>query len=204
MGLNACVTPQDYTNFKENMPRSILILPPTNETVEVEASNTYLTVATHPIAEKGFYVPPVVLVENFLKENGLASAAEMHQVPHKKLREVFGTDAVFYVNIEEWGNQFQVVTSETVVKATGRLVDLRTGKLLWKATQYASQSPSSNTGGGIVGLLVQAAVTQIVNETVDHTRTVARNSTFGTIHHQSNGFLDGPLKVKKSVRKSAH
>jgi hypothetical protein len=54
-------------------PRSILMLPPLNESTAVEATWGYLSTVTQPLAERGFYVFPVAVIDQFLKENGLPS-----------------------------------------------------------------------------------------------------------------------------------
>jgi hypothetical protein len=74
--LAGCVThkPYDYTNFRENQPRSILVLPPLNESASVEGTYGYLSTVTRPIAERGYYVFPVSIVYQFFKENGIPTA----------------------------------------------------------------------------------------------------------------------------------
>lgn len=187
---------QDYTNFKAHMPRSILVLPPTNNTNEVDASGAYLSIVSRPVAEKGFYVYPVVLVDQFMKDNGISSPAEMHQLPLSKLFKVFAADAILYIEIDEWGNSFEIIDSKTVIKARVRLVDAKTGKILWAQAQHAVKR--SNSQGGLLGAIVSAAVTQVINESTDAARQFARSATFRLINHEKVGFLDGPLKELKS------
>ena len=59
--MTGCATkpPFDYTAFKESRPRSILVLPPLNNTPDVQASYSVLSYATVPLAEAGYYVFPV-------------------------------------------------------------------------------------------------------------------------------------------------
>src|SRR5437879_7019697 len=70
--LTGCAAqPYDYTNYRQHPPRSIVVLPPLNESTAVEATYGYLSTVTRPIAEQGYYVFPVAVVDQFLKENGL-------------------------------------------------------------------------------------------------------------------------------------
>ena len=97
LGLGGCVTPPkpyDYSAFERMPPRSILVLPPINETVAVEGTYSYLTTVSRPIAEQGYYVFPVAVIDQLMRENGLPDAAEMQKVPLDKLREITGADAV--------------------------------------------------------------------------------------------------------------
>ncbi len=121
----ACVqvAPLDYAPYRAHLPRSIVVLPPLNETTDVNAPYVYLSTITRPLAESGYYVFPVAAIDAFMKENGLPTAGEMQGVRLEKLREVLGADAVLYVTIEGWGPKYRIITSDTVVKARARLVD---------------------------------------------------------------------------------
>jgi hypothetical protein len=85
--LGGCETvkPYDYTNFHAHPPRSILILPPLNESTKVEATYGYFSTVTAPVAELGYYVYPVEVVDRFFQGNGMPTAGEMHQVPLDKV-----------------------------------------------------------------------------------------------------------------------
>ena len=72
-GCATTVEPYDYTALKESAPRSILVIPPMNNSVEVTAPYSFLSTITAPLAESGYYVYPVSVIDSFLKENGLAS-----------------------------------------------------------------------------------------------------------------------------------
>lgn len=94
--LTGCVSlppAHDYTAFKQADPQSIIILPPVNNTTEVIAPYSVMTQMVAPIAESGFYVFPVALVEQTFKNNGLTVASDVHQVPIDKLHDIFGADA---------------------------------------------------------------------------------------------------------------
>ena len=69
LALGGCVTakPYDYTAFRQNPPRSILILPPINQSTAIEATYGYLSTVTRPVAERGYYVFPVAVVDQLLK-----------------------------------------------------------------------------------------------------------------------------------------
>lgn len=191
--------PYDYTLLQERKPRSILVLPPTNDSVEVTAPYTYLSTITMPLAEKGYYVFPVAVIDTFMKENGLPTPAEMNSVPLEKLHEQIGPDAVLYVNIEDWGQKYQIISSNTVVKAKMKLVDARTGEMLWDAQAHAVQQ-SDDGGAGIAGALIGALVTQIAGSISDKTPVVSAAANNFSINHQSQGLLYGPY-VQPEIKK---
>ena len=80
--------PYDYTEYKLSNPKSILVLPPINKTPEVRAPYSMLSQVTFPLAESGYYVLPVSLVDETLKENGVTQAQDAHELPSAKLREI--------------------------------------------------------------------------------------------------------------------
>ena len=75
--LAGCATPKsyDYTTFRHHPPRSILVLPPLNESPEVEATYSVLSTMTNPLAESGYYVVPVTLVDETFKRAGARQQA---------------------------------------------------------------------------------------------------------------------------------
>ena len=56
----------DYEAFRRSEPRSILVVPVANNTVEVLAGDLFLCTISEPLAERGYYVYPVNLVKETL------------------------------------------------------------------------------------------------------------------------------------------
>lgn len=170
-----CVTAPsyDYTAFRQSRPRSILVLPPVNTSTAVEASYSLLSQMTFPLAESGYYVMPVTLVDETFRQNGLANPAEIEKVSLAKLHDIFGADAALYVNITQYGTVYHLVASESVVSAEGRLVDLRSGALLWEGKASASSAENQTASGGLIELLVMAVVKQIVEQTTNASHNIA-------------------------------
>lgn len=166
--------PYDYTAFKAAKPRSIVVLPPLNNSPEVNAGNSVYAQVTYPLAEAGYYVLPVAVVGETFKQNGLTSAADIHAVDVRKLGEIFGADAGLYITISKYGSIYNVINSVAVVAVDAKLVDLKTGTLLWQGSASASDNEGGNNGGGgLIGALVAAAVKQIINSTTDASHPVA-------------------------------
>jgi hypothetical protein len=184
-----CVEPYDYTNFHAHPPRSVLVLPPINESTDVRGTYGYLSTVTRPIAEMGYYIYPVAVVDQYMKANGLPTAGEMQGVSLNKIGEVFGADAVLYITLKQYGSKYQVITSTTSVTAEGKLVDVRTGLTLWEGTASIQQSSSS---GNAIADLVVAAVDQVVNSASDHAHDICSQVNVQLFTIKDRGFLDGP------------
>jgi len=170
-------TPFDYTAYKESRPRSILVLPPLNNTPEVSASYSVLSYVTQPLAEAGYYVMPVTLVAEAFKENGLTQPVDMHATSADKLRQIFGADAVLYLSITQYGTVYRVINSASVVSVEAKLVDLKTGQQLWQGSASASSDEGQNQQGGVAELLVAAVVKQVMGTVLNQSHQVAGVAT---------------------------
>jgi hypothetical protein len=188
---------RDYSAYRAHMPRSVLVLPPLSHSVEVNAPYAYLSTITQPLAECGYYVFPVAVVDAFMKENGLPTPGEMHAVPLGKLGEVFGADAVLYATIETYGQKYRIVSSNAVIKARTRLVDVATGTTLWEGTAQAVQS-SGDSGGGLIGRLITAAISQGMGVTMDQAHQLAHEANTRMIFDREDGLLLGPYHPRYS------
>lgn len=164
----------DYTDFRLSRPRSVLVLPPLNNSTDVRGTYGWLTTVTRPLAEMGYYVFPIAMVDQFLKENGLPGPGEMHEAPLDKYAKIFGTDSVLYVTLEQYGTKYKLLASATSVQLKAALVDARTGVTIWTGQAFAQQSGSGNSGGGLLGMLVEAAVSQAVNSSQDTAHGLSR------------------------------
>jgi hypothetical protein len=176
LSLAACATapvPYDYTAFRQRPPRSILVLPPLNQSTAVEGTYSYLSTVSMPLAERGYYVFPVAVVDQLMKENGLPTAGEMHEVSPAKLGEITGADAVLYIVLHQYGSKFLLLGTTTSVEVSARLVDTQSGSVLWDGRALAQQSSNGNSGN-LLADLIGAAVTQIINSRTDPGHQVSR------------------------------
>ena len=195
--LQGCATPPkpyDYTAYKEAKPASILVLPPINGTPEVQATPSVMAQVTQPLAESGYYVLPVSLVDETLKSNGMHTPDDAQQIPVAKLREIFGADAGLYVKVSRYGSVYKVLNSETAVTLEAKLVDLRNGQLLWEGSASASSAEQNNSSqGGLIGLLVKAVVDQIISASTDRSHPMAGLASQRLLAAgRPNGLLFGP------------
>lgn len=187
-------TPFDYTQLKAHPPRSILVLPPLNKTPEVRASYSVLAQVTQPLAESGYYVMPVTLVDETFKENGITEASDAHSLPSAKLREIFGADAALYITVTQYGTVYRVLDSATTVAAEAQLIDLKTEKVLWTGKASASTAEQQNqTQGGLAVLLIAALVKQVIGSVSDHSHPMAGLTSQRLLKAgRVDGLLHGP------------
>ncbi len=194
LALLGCATGKsyDYTNFREHPPRSILVLPPLNESMSVEGPYGYLSTVTRPLAELGYYVYPVAIVDQFLKENGMPTSGEMHQAPLNKVAEIIGADAVMYVTLKEYGTKYALLDSVPTVSAIAKLVDTRTGVLLWEGAVVLRQN--SRGSGNIFVDMIGAAIAQAVNTSTDRAHKLCGPANAILFTGKDRGLLYGPYR----------
>jgi hypothetical protein len=181
----------DYGPFVEHQPTSILVLPPLDQTMEVNASYGSLSTLTKPLAEQGFYVFPAALVDSVMRSNGLPAPAEMHMVPLSKLNEIFAPDAVLYVTVKNWGTSYQVVNSSTAVTLSAKLVDARTGTKLWHGA-YTQNHNTNNGGGSLLGMVASAIVNQVATSISDPSRSISSEAANVLFTYPGRGLPLGP------------
>lgn len=195
-----CAAPKkvDYSAFRQAKPASILVLPPLNESTDVNASFSMLAQSTYPLAESGYYVLPVTLVSETFHQNGMSNPPDMHAVAPAKLKEIFGADAALYIKVKRYGTTYTILSSAAIVTAEAQLVDLSTGTQLWSGSASASSDEGGNNqGGGIAGLLVAAIVKQVLNSVTDASHNVAGVTSARLLSAgMPNGILYGPRSPK--------
>ncbi|MEO8153287.1 MAG: DUF799 domain-containing protein [Rhizobacter sp.] len=195
--LSGCATqapPYDYTAFMRAKPASLLVLPPVNDSPDVTATSGVWAHATRPLAEAGYYVLPITLVDETFRQNGVTSANEVQDIPLHKLHEFFGADAAVYLRVKQYGTSYAVVASETRVTVEGHIVDLRSGETLWKGAATASSSEQQQQSqGGLAGLLIAALVKQIVSTASDASYKYAGMADYRLLNaSRYNGVPPGP------------
>lgn len=153
---SAPVVKPDYSAFEAAKPRSILVVPATNKSVDVDAPAYLLTTLTVPLAEKGFYVFPIHTAKTVLEQEGMYEGEQIHKQPPEQLAKMFGADAVLYVTINQWDAKYVVIQTTVTVDFDYRLVS-KDGTELWKANKRMQYTPQ-NQGGGLIGAAIASAI----------------------------------------------
>lgn len=162
------ITKQErYPKFYKQHPKSILVLPALNSTTAVGASEQYRYTITKALTERGYYVFPVHLVDKFLKSENLPDAQLAREIPIKKLKEIFGADAVLYVDIFGWDTDYSILTSSVDVALNFSLINTNTEEEIWQSNAFGKSALGANSGGIIE--LVVSMIAVAVNTSTDYT-----------------------------------
>ncbi|MES2018101.1 MAG: GNA1162 family protein [Pseudomonadota bacterium] len=153
------VTKKDYAEFRKSNPRSVLVVPVINRSVDVDAPDYFLSSITRPIAERGYYVFPVNLIKRVMEDDGLADANMVHGSDTPKLASLFGADSVMYITIERWDSRYAVLSTVTTVELSYSLKSGATGQELWKHKELLAYDPTAQQSqAGLAGLIAKALV----------------------------------------------
>jgi hypothetical protein len=197
--LNGCAAPArtDYRPFVRHMPRSILVLPPINNTANVRASDAFLATVSQPLADCGYYVYPIAVVDRLFKDNGVPTPGDMHSISLAKIDEIIGPDAVMYITIKTWTTTYIVVDSSTIVHLSYKLVDTKTGQALWERDGEFRQSSSAGQSD-IFAAMIAAGIQAIGSAASEGKaeRDVAVMANFTTFNDPQHGLLRGPRSPK--------
>ncbi len=161
----------EFPKIYEEQPRSILVLPPMNESTAAEAKDYYMTTVEIPFALTGYYVFPVEMVSDIMKQEGVYDTELLYQTPLAKFYEYFGADAILYTHIKKWDVSYMVLASNLTVSIESEIVSTKTSEVLWKYTGTVVVDLSGgNSGGGLAGLIAKAIVTAINTAAADYVK----------------------------------
>lgn len=191
---------RDMSAFQAAAPRSILVVPVVNKSLDVDAPNYVLASLPVPIAEKGYYVFPVNTTKYVLEQEGYYEAERIDQQPTESLAKLFGADAVLYVSINRWDAQYAFITTTVTVDFDYRLVS-KDGTEIWKEHKLMQYSPqNSNSGGSPLALLITAIVNAAVARAAPNYMPLTQQANQQVFVLGPNPLPDGPYRVDATKR----
>lgn len=180
-------------------PRSILIVPVENQSLNVDAPNYLLSTLTIPLAEKGYYVFPVNTVKVVLEQEGLYEPERVRQVTPTQLANMFGADAVLYAKISRWDAQYAVLATTVTVALDYRLVS-KTGEELWTAHKQVRYQPQNQNSGNPLADLIVAAVAAAVTRAAPNYMPLARQANNAVFLSDNTAWPQGPYAKPPEAR----
>lgn len=185
---------KDYTQFRQAAPRSILVVPVVNRSVDVDAPNYFLSTISKPVAERGYYVFPVNLTKRILEDDGLSDADMVHHADPTRLRELFGADAILYISIERWDARYAVLSTTVTVQFNYVLKDGKTGEELWSSKETMVYQPQrSNSGNALADLVAQAVVAAMTKAAPNYI-PLAQQANAAAVSKPHRGIPAGPYR----------
>lgn len=104
--LTSCVSTRtrqsQYPNMYTEHPATILVMPPINNTTNVEAKDLLYTSISYPLIEAGYYVVSPLLAMEVFKAESAYDAELFYDKDAGVFARVFGADAVVFSIIDSW------------------------------------------------------------------------------------------------------
>ena len=173
--LNGCATiitkGEAFPKMYQEKPVSILVLPPINESTAADAKEYYSTTIAEPLSFAGYYVFPIEIVNEVLKQEGIYDTELIVNLDASKFKEYFGADAVLFTRIISWNTSYYVIGGNVKVHIAFDLVSTKTGETLWSYNDKLTVDTTAddNDIGGAAGLLLQLAATAVQTAAQDYT-----------------------------------
>lgn len=171
--LSSCGTTQpitrasQYSKMYEDKPIVFLVMPPINNTTNVEAKEYLFTSISRPIIEKGYYVISPMLSMEIMKAESAYDAELFVDGDQSVFHRYFGADAVVYTEINTWAKQgFGIKTDlHYIIKST------LTNEILFdRSCNLYLDLSIQNSGGSVLGALFSIAASAINTAVTEHIR----------------------------------
>jgi len=201
--LSACVNQQplkkDMSAFIAAAPRSILVVPMVNRSLDVDAPNYVLATMPIPIAEKGYYVFPVHTTKFVLEQEGYYEGEQIHNQPPTVLANLFDADAILYVTIHRWDAQYAFISTTVTVEFEYRMV-ARDGTEIWSEKKKMVYAPQNNSSGSPGAQLFTAIINAAVARARPSYIPLAQQANREVFLINPNTIPDGPYKVSSQPK----
>ena len=187
---------KDMSAFIAAAPRSILVVPVVNKSLDVDAPNYVLAALPVPIAEKGYYVFPVNTTKFVLEQEGFYEGDRIHNESPTVLAKLFDADAILYVTIHRWDAQYAVIATSVTVEFEYKLVS-RDGTEIWSEKQKMVYSSGNSSSGSPLAQLISAAINAAVARAAPNYMPLTQQANRQVFLLSPNAPPDGPYRTVK-------
>ena len=154
-----------YAKMYEEKPVTLLVMPPINNSSNVEAKDLLYTSISRPLVEAGYYVVSPLLAMDIMKAESAYDAENFFEGPLDMFHNYFGADAVVFSFIERWSKVGVGIETKIryVIKST------HTAEILFDRSCDLFLDMSVDSGAnGALGALIDLAATAIATAATDH------------------------------------
>lgn len=163
--MNTVTRETQYAKMYEEKPVTLLVMPPINNSTNVEAKDLLYTSISRPLVEAGYYVISPLLAMDILKSESAYDSELFIEAPLTMFNNFFGADAVVFSVIDSWAKKGMGIQTKIryVIKSA------YTNEILFDRScdLYLDLSVNSGTGG-LLGALVDLTASLITTAATDH------------------------------------
>lgn len=172
--LNTITRESQYAKMYEEKPVTLLVMPPINNSTNVEAKDLLYTSISRPLIEAGYYVIPPLLAMDVLKAESAYDSEMFFDAPLSVFNNYFGADAVVFSIIDTWAKKGLGI--ETKIRYV--IKSAYTNEILFDRSCDLYLDLSVDSGAdGLLGALVDLAASAINTAATDHI-TAARKANY--------------------------
>ena len=165
---------EQYAKMYEEKPIIFLVMPPINNSTNVEAKDLLYTSISYPLIESGYYVLSPMLTMEILKKESAYDAEMFVNSSLSMFQKYFGADAVVFSEINSWTKKgFGIETDiHFIIKSA------HTNEILFERScdLYLDLS-TQNSGGGLFGAaaaILSSAVNTAITQHIQAARMANR------------------------------
>jgi hypothetical protein len=163
--LNTVTRESQYAKMYEEKPVTLLVMPPINNSANVEAKDLLYTSISRPLVEAGYYVISPLLAMDVLKAESAYDAEMFFDAPLTAFQNYFGADAVVFSVIDTWAKKGLGI--ETKIRYV--IKSAYTNEILFDRSCDLYLDLSIDSGAnGLLGALVDLAASAINTAATEH------------------------------------
>ena len=173
--LNTVTRESQYARMYEEKPVTLLVMPPINNSANVEAKDLLYISISRPLAEAGYYVVSPLLAMDVLKSESVCDSEMLFEAPLDAFKNYFGADAVVFSVIDKWAKKGLGI--ETKIRYV--IKSAYTNEILFDRScdLYLDLSVDTCTSG-LLGALVDLAASAINTAATDHIMAARKANYF--------------------------
>lgn len=183
-----------YARFYEEKPVTLLVMPPINNSSNVEAKDLLYTSISRPLIEAGYYVISPLLAMDILKAESAYDSELFINAPLSSFQKYFAADAVVFSIIDTWTKAgFGIQTKITYI-----IKSISTGEVLFDRSCDLYLDLQQASGGSGVSALVSLAASAIATATTKHI-VAARKANYFIFRDIPRGKYNPQHMIDKDV-----
>ena len=144
--------------MEEHKPHTVAVLPFLNQAKSHEGSDAVRKGFYNHFSSLPFKDVELYRVDNLLRKAGLEDPAVINKTSPQELGKILNVDAVVFGTISDFDKLFAVIYSNVSVGAEIRMVDTRTGKLLWSG-RHVTRIHEGGISTNPIGLIATVIAT---------------------------------------------
>ena len=169
--MNTVTRESQYAKMYEEKPITLLVMPPINNSTNVEAKDLLYTSISRPLVEAGYYVISPLLAMDVLKAESAYDSEMFFDAPLTTFQNYFGADAVVFSVIDTWAKKGMGI--ETKIRYV--IKSAYTNEILFDRSCDLYLDLSIDSGAnGVLGALVDLAASAINTAATDHIKAARK------------------------------